>query len=274
MAQITTHTPKPNEFAIPENEGYAITNIEISEAAEFLMTKLEPVKLEDLGADDRECAICQAEFVVSEDAELSHVAVKTVCGHIFGKDCIMRWLQPLGFWSAEEDYDVVSVPLPRPGNSSCPMCRQVFFAKCTLVRIETIAERFSFWDMAYASAGVARSEREERSRKYLLQHIEYCRSINLYVPDETTRLFHHELAQELLLFFVDRLEAQTLTPEQESLRRKLKQIGRTSLTTCGFENHSYVFNFDSEDDDDDDERAEVLETDTETGEETPDEEVD
>ncbi|MCJ1466011.1 hypothetical protein MMC07_004630 [Pseudocyphellaria aurata] len=250
MEEFTTQTPKPNEFVIPEYEGYAAFDIETSEVAEFLMTKLEPVKLEDLDADDRVCAICQADFFDSDDV---HIAVKTVCGHVFGKHCIMRWLQPLGPWDLDEDDDLDSdpdFPWIKLGKSSCPMCRQDFFPKCSLLPIDFVAELLSFWDMAYASAGVARSEREERSRKYLRQYIEYCRSINQYERNWT--------AEE---FFTS------------SGRRKLDRIANVDLSKCAFENGSYVFNIDH-----DDESVELehhsVETETQSSWETETEEDD
>ena len=82
--------PKPNELPwLSPWLRYAMVHVDLWEAIEFLMTKLEPVHLEDLDPDERDCVICQDEFRVSEDPKLSHTPVKTVCGHVFGKPCII-----------------------------------------------------------------------------------------------------------------------------------------------------------------------------------------
>ena len=97
MEEKSAQTPKPNEFSIPAHEAYAMADIETWQAVEFLLTKLEPVHLEDLDNDNRECTICQQEYCNSEDAKVSHPPVKTVCGHVFGKPCIIKWLDPLAY---------------------------------------------------------------------------------------------------------------------------------------------------------------------------------
>lgn len=82
-----------------------MADIEVSQRAEFLMTKLESVPLENLDPDDRQCGICQQEYCVSEDVKLSHPPVKTLCGHIFGKPCLIKWLDPLCYWGLTEGAD-------------------------------------------------------------------------------------------------------------------------------------------------------------------------
>ena len=99
---------KPNEFVIPNELPYTGVDPLIWEVIEFLMTKLEPVHLEDLDIDNRECAICQLEFCVSEDAKKSRPPVKTICGHIFCQKCIIKWLNPLQYEDLAEDADSFS----------------------------------------------------------------------------------------------------------------------------------------------------------------------
>lgn len=161
------------------------------------MTKLEPVPLEDLDPDDRECTICQQEFCVSEDANLSHPPVKTICGHNFGKLCI----------------------------TSCPTCREVFFPQPDREPMELLAARLWLWDNAYAFAGVARSEIEERSREHLWKYVKYCRSINEFeLSDKVQHEFFVDSFSNLLQY-AQRLKLIPLTPVQEALRKKLEKLG-------------------------------------------------
>ncbi|MCJ1463863.1 hypothetical protein MMC07_002472 [Pseudocyphellaria aurata] len=243
----TTPAPYPNEFVIAHWLGYAFTDIELAEAAEFIMTKLEPIKLEDLDPDNRLCAICHEELFVSEDVKRSHDPVKTICGHIFGKKCIIHWLDPLRFWGLlEDDYLEIDI-LSEHGNSGCPVCRRVFFPECSVSTMPLVAECLSFCDMAYASAGVARSEKEERTRKYLWLYVDYCRSIDEHILPFDIKVHLHKCAQKLLLQFAAQLKTQPLTPVQKELRIKLKRIGRKDLDKCIFENDTYIFDIDSND---------------------------
>ena len=251
MARSTAQTPKPNEFVIPKSTAYAMTDMETWKIAEFLMRRLEPVNPEDLDPEDRVCVICQQEFRVSEDVRLSHTPVTTTCGHVFGKRCITKWLQPLNCWGLREE----DSPNPEPdddssdrGNSSCPMCRQEFFPQCQREPMEFLAERLSFWDTAYATAGVARSETEEHTRKHLWELVEYCRSIDEHELDWELKQMIEEGAQKLFLAFARMLKNQTLSLVQKSLRAKLERIGRKDLAKCAFENGAYVFDLDRDDD--------------------------
>lgn len=127
MEENIAQTPKPNEFKISAYEAweaYAMTHIEVCAVAEFLMTKLEPVNLEGLA--DCVCKICQAEFVVSEDVRRSHIPVKLVCGHIFGRDCIIRWFDPFCRWGLKlenEDDDIALVGRLN-GRTGCLLVRR------------------------------------------------------------------------------------------------------------------------------------------------------
>ena len=247
MDERGAQTPKPNESSITQYEVYALTSVRTWQAAEFLMTKLEPFNLEDDDPGTRLCVICQRDFGDSEDVKHSHTPVKTVCGHIFGKICIIKWLDPLCYWGLkEDDADAVTVsPLGRDGRSDCPICRKVFFPGCRVEPMESLAQRLFFWDIAYAAAGVVRSAWEERSRKDLWEYVEYCRSMDDHESDGRNEL---DLAQVLLLRWAKSMKCQKLTPVQESLRAKLERIGRKDLAKCAIMNGSYVFDFDREDD--------------------------
>lgn len=264
MEESTDQTPKPNEFVISKFKAYAMTDVEIWEVAEYLMTKLEPVKLEELDPEDRQCTICQEEFLDSEEVKPSHAPVKIACGHVFGKKCIIRWLDPLCSWDFLRAHYDANPRLPLLGKSGCPVCRRVFFPRVFVEPVDLLVCRLALWDLAYASAGVARSEKEERSRKYLWQYVEYCCSIDeveskkqleshLLRPAYTMPYLHKE-AQNSLLSFVETLKSQTLTSEQETLRKRLGQLGRKDLNIYPVKDDSCV----SDKDLDDKERAEYV----------------
>ncbi|MCJ1424284.1 hypothetical protein MMC29_002171 [Sticta canariensis] len=243
MEESEAQAPKPNELVFYPCEDYALASAETTEAAEFLMTKLEPINLEDDDLGTQVCPICQQDFSDSEDVK--HTPVKITCGHIFGKICIIRWLNPLCGWGLKEN-DVEAVTWPDCiGRSGCPICRKSFFDGGMIEPMEDLAQRLSFWDMAYAAAGVAWSARQERSRKILWEYVAYCRSMNDYESDDQWTL---GLAQARLWRWARNLKYEKLTPLQESLRVKLDRIGRKDLTKCAFNNGSYVFDLDRDDD--------------------------
>lgn len=257
MEESTAHTPQPNEFEISDDEAYAMVDIRLWEVAEFLMTKLEPVNLEnlDLDSDDCICPICQANFRVSENVKLSHIPVKLACGHIFARKCIIRWFDPLCAYGLLEDRDIEEndmdddldrIPMVK---TSCPMCRVEFFPECKTEALEVLANRLQFWDIAYACAGVARSEKEERSRKCLWQYVEYCRSMDEINLEGHWELKLQKAAQKELWYFATLLKLQyrVLTPVQENLRKKLERISRKDLDKCAFENGMWDFNIDRDD---------------------------
>ncbi|MCJ1422811.1 hypothetical protein MMC29_000691 [Sticta canariensis] len=220
MEESGPQTIKPNEFVIGDSRAYAMTAIETWKAVEFLLTKLEPINLEDLGSDDRVCSICREEFGVSENFKHSHDPVKTICGHIFGKRCVTDWLDPLRFCLSMNE----NVEDDVYGRSTCPTCRQVFFASCKVQPLEFLACRLSLWDSAYASAGVARSAKEELSRKRLWEYVEYCRSINEQEPTDELRVHMQRIARIVFQDWTQTLKTQDLTPEQEILRDELERI--------------------------------------------------
>lgn len=162
MEGNTTSRPRPNELVIPDDEAYARTDIELSDIAEYLMTNLEPIDIKTLDAEDHICPICHEEFQESDNMKLAYEPVKSVCNHIFGKRCVIKWLDPFFYFGS-------TGPVGRSshGKTDCQSCRRNFFPKATLEGMEFLAARLWLWDNAYANAGVARSEIEERSRRYI-----------------------------------------------------------------------------------------------------------
>ena len=236
MEESTSGCPKPNELVIADDKIYAWNDIKIGQVIEFLMTKLEPVHLEDLAPGDQVCPICLMKFCVSEDVKLSHPPVKTVCGHIFGKLCIIKWLSPLGYWGLTEGIEpLISELHPGSGedvNTSCPTCRKVFFPELAVREpMDLFATCLWLWDTAYAFAGIARSEREEHSRKYLWEFVDYCRSINEFEFSHGLKLQFLHFAQLRIIYFAEWLETQALTPVQEDLRKRLEEFRGYNLSS-------------------------------------------
>ena len=252
MDQNIAQTPKPNEFPIPAFEAYAMADMETWQAIEFLLTKLEPVHIEDLDAANRECAICQQEYCVSEDPKLSHPPVKMVCGHLFGKPCIIKWLDPLAYWGLLEG----AAPRIRRldteslggAKTSCPTCRREFVPQADREPMQMLAVRLWLWDKAYAFAGVARSDKEERSREHLWQYVRYCQSINEFVLSGPVRFHVCEVAHNLLLDYAERLKLARLTYDQEQLRITLEELGNSDMAEIILFDHDddswfpFVFN--------------------------------
>lgn len=248
----TTETLKPNEFAIPDGEAYAKTQIEAWEIMDFLTKKLETINTEELDPDNLVCAICLQDFGdFKADGETPHGPVKTVCGHVFGKGCIIGWLDPLSDWGVvEEDVDEAAAavfdPLYAATKKDCPLCKRVLVPECLVEPMEALAQRLTFWDMAYASAGVARSAKEERTRKTLWEYVEYCRAIDDNEISAPVRFEFMEASQFLLSDFAASLENQQLTREQERVRMRLERIGRKDLEKCAFANGLFEFDIDSD----------------------------
>ena len=70
-----------------------------------IATCLTDIEISDLNPDNQECSICHQSLIPSSEAgEISCTgpATRLVCGHIFGKACIMEWLVD---------------------NPTCPFCR-------------------------------------------------------------------------------------------------------------------------------------------------------
>ena len=229
MQASTSQSRKPNEFIIPKDKAYAMTDLKTWNAIEFLMTKLEPVGVQDLNPDDRECAICQQGFRVSEYVESPHAPVKTVCGHVFGKSCIIKWLDPLSWWgpvqSAEpRDLELITYA-SKDTNTSCPLCRHRFFPKPpTREPMEGLAARLWLWDTVYVFVGIELSIIEAYTRMHLWRFVRYCRSMDELEVSDEARFVSVEAAQSCLWEFANGLKDQELTPFQERRRDLLERI--------------------------------------------------
>ena len=270
MEENTPLHPGPRELVIPEDQVYAQTDLKIYQVMEYLLTKLDPVSLEDLDADDRDCAICCMEFCVSEDERLSHPPVRTVCGHIFGKYCIIKWLDPLSYWGkAEEAEDLITHLDPEIGDTknSCPKCRTAFFPE-GIERNDSMYElssRLRLWDMVYGLAEITLSEKEEHSRKYLWEFVSYCTSVNDLKLTEGMRMNIARWGQLDLWHHAEWLRTQALTPVQEKLLNDLMELTAEGLRVLGIP----VPHSSDEDDDAQDEHAPDEHAQTEDTQTTP-----
>lgn len=103
--------------------------------------------------------------------------------------------------------------------------------------MEYLAQRLSFWDTTYANLGVARSEKEERSRKDLWEYVEYCRSIN--DQSEIDGRLEYDMAQfNFLIFAINLGVTQRLTLEQKDLWQKMMEVGYKDVTVNRLEDGS------------------------------------
>ena len=85
--------------------------------------------------DDFQCTICSEGFLRGENPE---VPIRLDCGHVFGMNCILKWLSPLS----------------RSGNNSCPNCR---------------AKLFDDWDRTDFPAQESSASRRRRATSRLIQ---------------------------------------------------------------------------------------------------------
>ena len=202
-----------------------MTSIETFNVAEFLLTKLEPIDLEGLDSANRVCAICHHEFRVSEVVKHSHTPVKTPCGHVFGKRCIIKWLQPLSFSGLREESNTGPAESSLHGKTSCPICRREFFPNFQVEPMELVAQRLFFWDIGYGYAGVGLSDRERHSRQILWRFVAYCDSMDeLEHNEEAARHY----AKVEFLRWLKELKTRNLTDRQKQLRRNLKVYFRNT----------------------------------------------
>lgn len=91
--------------------------------------------------------------------------------------------------------------------------------------------RLWYWDNAYTSAGVARSEKDERTRKYLREYVDDCELFEADSQEE--EVFYDMVVQEdtseLFREFVQSLKNPTLMPVQESRRNELERIAEMNM---------------------------------------------
>lgn len=227
MEENTGQTPPPDTFVLFDNMAYACTSIKTFDVAEYLLTQLEPIDIEDLDSDNRSCVICQEKFRVSEHQKHSHTPVRTPCGHIFGQKCIMRWLQALNSWGLEEEYEDIpeqSVRLEEEGNTSCPVCRTEFFPPFQTESLVRLMQRLMLWDMALSSAEVEISDYEQHTRQILWEYVDYCESMDELEHDRQRADLH---ATRAFARWIKALKTLDLTDRQMYLRVKLKDFYRS-----------------------------------------------
>lgn len=215
----------PDAFGLADNEAYALTDIGTFNVAEFLLTKLEPINLDELESADRECTICHHEFRTSGVVKHEHTPVKTPCGHIFGQKCIIKWLQPMNFWGLkDESHTEPAENLPWVhGKTSCPMCRVEFFPPFQVEPMELVAQRLFLWDIAYGHARVRYTDRERYSRRILWDFVEYCHSMDEL---EHNAGLARGYAKQEFVRWLRRLRDRNLTERQNQLRENLKRYIR------------------------------------------------
>ncbi|MCJ1467423.1 hypothetical protein MMC07_006048 [Pseudocyphellaria aurata] len=249
-------TSESNEFIIPDLAGYAWMDIATCEAADFLMTLLEPVEMKDLDPDDRLCTICQEEFYFSESLEISHTPVKTPCGHVFGHNCLMTWHETMYAWSNSDpkpDADDFDIRMEM-SNASCPNCRRECFPRQLKDSVEALEHRIAFWDVAYASAGVTRTEKETRCRDHVVRYIKYFNVAHKLEPLHIKLMWELDgTAQIDLLDFTNFQKAQRLSSELENRRIRLERIAKKNLSKCcnligGGYGYEYAFDINRDDD--------------------------
>lgn len=106
-AEALTQTPGPS----PNPDQLQAQNERLNAQAAVLLNeflaktrRLVSSELEN----DLHCTICSETFLRGDNPE---VPIRLDCGHIFGMNCILKWLSPVS----------------RNGNNSCPNCRAPFF---------------------------------------------------------------------------------------------------------------------------------------------------
>ncbi|MCJ1468202.1 hypothetical protein MMC07_006830 [Pseudocyphellaria aurata] len=228
-------TPELNEFVISESEGYACMDIDTAEAAYFLLRELKSLNIEDLEPDDRLCSICQQEYCFDEGQKHPHGPVKTPCGHIFGDECLMIWLENMDAWSKyglDAEADDYEVPVEM-SNTSCPNCRREFFPEQVKDVMEELVQRILFWDLAYAYADVTRTAEEENCRRPVMEYIRFFNWTHELEPIQMrVRWKFDKIVQEDLLKFARAQKAYKFTPEHENKRIQLERIARKDLSKC------------------------------------------
>lgn len=228
-------TSELNEFVISEFEGYASMHIDTVEAAEFLMGQLKPLNIEDLDPDDRLCTICHQEFCFDKNQKHPHAPVETPCGHVFGDNCLMMWLETMHSWSSynpDPDAEDDKVPV-ETSNASCPNCRREFFPEQAKDTMEELVQRILFWDLVYAYVGVTRTAEEEHCRIYVMRYIQFFSSTHELKPIQMrVRWDFDKHVQTDLLKFSRAQKAHKLTSEHENRRIQLERIARKDLLKC------------------------------------------
>ncbi|MCJ1429403.1 hypothetical protein MMC29_007317 [Sticta canariensis] len=174
-----------------------------------------------------------------------------------------------------------------PDDRRCPICSEEYTRNSHRAKIHSkekpdppapiLAPAVGkLWDYAYAQAGIALSERERRAREDLLRYIDdyRARGLDEYYPSDEAMAGYERSTSVRLIAFVLSLDFITLTPRQERLLRRLRDIAedldpvyamwrRNDLGTLFFE---YEGGWETEEHESDEEveaEEEIIEGDTE-----------
>lgn len=245
--ESTTANQAENMFTLEDDEAYAGTEADIWQAIR-IFNQLKVVDLKELAPEDRSCSICSQPYDDLEYKATKHVPVRLACSHVFGKECLAKWITPFGVWEDNEDgrweeeqnwfHNPLVVASSSPAN--CPLCRRTLFQ--TPRRAESakgLEARLMFFDRAYEKVGCLRSEKEEQSRADLVRYIEFYRIANGDTIEETEAATeqrwsqlerYHKIARtELCYFVLRRKHEKVLTPIQARLKRNLFHISIDGL---------------------------------------------
>ena len=107
QAQIPSQAPAPDSVQDQLQAQDEHLDAHAAVLINQFLGKTRQLVTSELG-DDFQCTICSEGFLRGENPE---VPIKLDCGHVFGMNCILKWLSPLS----------------RSGNNSCPNCRAKLF---------------------------------------------------------------------------------------------------------------------------------------------------
>ena len=107
QAQVPTQAPAPNSVQDQLQAQDEHLDAHTAVLVKQFLGKTRRLVTSELGGDFR-CTICSEGFLRGENPE---VPIRLDCGHVFGMNCILKWLSPLS----------------RSGKNSCPNCRAKIF---------------------------------------------------------------------------------------------------------------------------------------------------
>ncbi|MCJ1468435.1 hypothetical protein MMC07_007063 [Pseudocyphellaria aurata] len=176
----------PRTFDLSDEEAYAGTSRSEWESIVFESNNLAPVRSEAFELRQHGCGICQEPIGSADDEGNAEQAVSLACQHVFGNQCISKWIAMGQNANEHEDspnhpvgpdsFDDLLLPEPCLGLNSCyftcPIRRQGWTVSTREAQAPAIVARLRFWDSAYEKLGIVRSAKEEESRKDLWEFVE------------------------------------------------------------------------------------------------------
>lgn len=231
---------------------------------------LNPVNLHDLESDSQECDICRRSFLLAEDDTAFEKPVSLPCGHVFGRDCLLDWIN-VGFESSFcEHNDIVDGEQPeeifrtnsalppdhigdlmehelgwlRMREFTCPNCRKHFIVRNIAGgQSERIEAQLRFWDAAYEKLGVVRSIEEESCRQDLRRFVEVSTVGRDKILGHQKTFWFDFHARVSVMRFALRRARWDLIPVQRHLCHALFNLG-----CCGLNDPSIEYCHESYDD--------------------------